>query len=104
MRVAAIAFAAICAAAALGVPSHAATIRPPGLEIGTGAVVEAAARCGPHERYVSGHHSRRDGHWIKGHCVRKTRIEPVDHSCHMPGGTSTGSGCERGDHHHVRPR
>jgi hypothetical protein len=26
-------------------------------------------------------------------------IGPVDHSCHQPGGFSTGSGCERGGDH-----
>src|SRR5882724_7918558 len=96
MSLAAILMTAACLAAGCAAPAEAATIAPPGLEPGVGDVVEAGGpRCGQHARYVRGHRSRRDGHWIAGHCVRKLPVEPVDHSCHSPGGTSTGSGCER---------
>jgi hypothetical protein len=42
-----------------------------GLEAGPSPnFVEVRGGCGHGRHYVRGHHSRRDGHWIKGHCAR----------------------------------
>jgi hypothetical protein len=68
-RLAAVLIFALCFA--LPLSARAAVPHALGLEAGPSPnVVEVAGRCGPGRHYVRGHHSRRTGRWIRGHCVR----------------------------------
>lgn len=75
MRFAAALLIAACFAAPLSISAaRAVPLSAAGIEAAPFPSIEAVAgpRCGPRAHYVRGHRAR-NGHWIKGRCVRNKR-------------------------------
>jgi hypothetical protein len=75
MRCAAALLIAACFAAPLSISAaRAVPLSATGIEAAPSSSIEEVAgpKCGPRAHYVRGHRAR-NGHWIKGRCIRDTR-------------------------------